>query len=54
MRKLEYQVIACVIKKEEHLTRYGLAALDPYILSLDILVERFCMEIGDGMNRAHW
>jgi len=47
MRKLDYQVVACAIKKEEHLARYGLAALDPYMLSLDILVERFCMEIGD-------
>jgi len=48
MRGLEYKVVACVIKKEEHLARYGLAALDPYMLSLDILVERFCMEIGDA------
>jgi hypothetical protein len=23
------------------------AALDPYLLSLDVLVERFCLEIGD-------
>ena len=47
MRNLDYKVVACAIKKEEHLARYGLAALDPYMLSLDILVERFCMEIGD-------
>lgn len=47
MLALEYEVIACVIKKEEHLQRYGLAAVDPYMLSLDILVERFCMIIGD-------
>jgi hypothetical protein len=40
-------VIACVIRKDAHLSRYGLAALDPYFLSLDILVERFCMEIGN-------
>ena len=47
MKELQYQVIACVIRKDEHLSRYGLAALDPYLLSLDILVERFCMEVGD-------
>jgi len=46
MRSLEYQVVACVIRKRAHLSRYGLAALDPYLLSLDILVERFCMDIG--------
>ena len=27
--------------------RYGMAAVDPYMLSLDILVERFCMVVGD-------
>jgi hypothetical protein len=47
MRSLEYMVIACVVQKKELLSRYGLAALDPYLLSLDILVERFCFEIGD-------
>ncbi len=37
------------IRKDEHLARYGVAALDPYMLSLDILVDRFCFEIGhDG------
>jgi hypothetical protein len=50
MRELEYDVMACVIKKEAHLQRYGLAALDPYMLSLDILVERFCMMVGDQEN----
>jgi len=47
MRELEYKVVACVIRKDEHLTRYGVAALDPYLLSLDVLVERLCFEIGD-------
>lgn len=47
MCNLDYEVIACVIRKEEHLQRYGLAAVDPYMLSLDILVERFCMLVGD-------
>ncbi len=47
MRSLQYKVIACVIKKDVHLAKYGVAALDPYLLSLDILVERFCMEVGN-------
>lgn len=47
MQTLDFEVISCVVKKEEHLQRYGLAALDPYMLSLDILVERFCMAIGE-------
>ena len=47
MRRLQYTVVACAIRKNEHLARYGVAALDPYMLSLDVLVERFCFEIGD-------
>jgi hypothetical protein len=50
MRSLDYVVVACVIKKEKHLERYGLSALDPYILSLHVLVERFCFEIGKVEN----
>ena len=47
MKSLDYRVVACVIRKHAHLSRYGLAAVDPYLLSLDILVERFCMHIGE-------
>lgn len=46
LRRLEFSVVACAIRKDQHLSRYGLAALDPYLLSLDILVERFCFAIG--------
>jgi hypothetical protein len=46
MRELKYTVVACAIKKDQHLARYGMAAVDPYLLSLNILVERFCFEIG--------
>jgi len=45
MRELDYKVVGCVIKKDEHLKRYGFGAIDPYMLSLDILVERFCFEL---------
>lgn len=50
MRSIEYQVIACVIKKDEHFDRYGLEAIDPYMLSLNVLVERFCFESGNQPN----
>ena len=43
---LDFRVVACAIRKEEHLQRYGVSALDPYMLSLHVLVERFCFEIG--------
>ena len=48
MRRLDYSAIACVIQKSDHLSRYGLAALDPYLLSLDIVVEQFCFDIGEA------
>lgn len=47
LRSIPFRVVACVIRKDDHLQRYGVAALDPYMLSLDVLVERFCMEIGN-------
>jgi hypothetical protein len=52
MQDLEYQVVACVIQKDAHLARYGIAALDPYLLSLDVLVERFCFELQDEMTQG--
>ena len=50
IQNLKFTIVACVVKKDAHLSRYGLAALDPYFLSLDILVERFCLEIGNVAN----
>lgn len=47
MRGLDYQVVACAIRKDAHIARYGVAALDPYMLSLDVLVERFAFDVGN-------
>lgn len=46
VRRLEFKIIACVVKKDKHLAKYGTKALDPYMLSLTILVERFLFECG--------
>ena len=48
MRDLDYQVVACAIKKSEHVARYGPLAVDPYHFSLGILVEQFLMGIGEA------
>ena len=50
MRNMQYSVVACAIRKDAHLSRYGVAALDPYLLSLDIIVERFCSAVGKVSN----
>ncbi len=47
MRRLDHTVIACTIRKEAHLAAYGAAALDPYTLSLSVMVERFCFALAD-------
>jgi Protein of unknown function (DUF3800) len=48
MAKWQYKVIACAVRKDYHLQRYGSAALDPYLLSLNVLVEQFCFELGEA------
>jgi len=50
LRKLDFQVVACVIKKDQHRSLYGASAIDPYLLSLRVLVERFCQEIGHSRD----
>ena len=45
IQTLEFTIIACAIRKTEHFSKYGLAAIDPYLLSLNVLVERFCFDL---------
>ena len=52
MNQLEFQVVACVIKKKVHVLRYGEAASDPYLYSMNIVVERFCMDIGSFSQKG--
>lgn len=46
MSGLSYTVVACAIRKPEHVMRYGVTAMNPYLLGLEVLVERFCYDIG--------
>ena len=46
MRSLDYTVVACAIRKDEHVKQYGRRARNPYLLSLHVLVERFCYSLG--------
>lgn len=52
MRRLDYKVVACAIRKREYADRYGNAARDPYEQCLRVLVERFCYEIGGYGDRG--
>ncbi len=50
LQELEYKVVACVIRKDAHVAKYGRHAADPYMYSLGILVERFCNELGEELD----
>jgi hypothetical protein len=43
MEELDFTIIAVVILKNEHLNQYGTAALHPYHLSLEFIMERYSM-----------
>ena len=47
MRNLSYSVVACVVHKNEYLSRYGVVPIDPYLFSLGVLIEIFCFDIGN-------
>jgi Protein of unknown function (DUF3800) len=49
---LRITVVACAILKQQHMAKYGLEAVDPYHLSLNILAERFCFDIGDNAPKG--
>ena len=44
---LDYQVIAVVIEKQKYLSKHGSSAEDLYIYALKLLIERFCLELGN-------
>lgn len=50
LQELEYKVIAAVIKKEDLVKQYRVNASDPYMYALEMLVERFCWELGDVLD----
>lgn len=52
MEELEYKIIACAINKNSHLKQYGIGALDPYMLALRILVERFVYVVKEKGSKA--
>jgi hypothetical protein len=45
LEEIDFYVVACLIKKRDHSEKYGLAALDPYLLSFDNLLNRFIFQL---------
>jgi hypothetical protein len=45
VRASEVTAVACAIRKDWHIRVYRAAALDPYLLALEVIAERFCLEL---------
>jgi hypothetical protein len=52
LQELDYKVVACVIRKDKLVAKYGAYAVDPYTYSLEVLVERFCKELGEEVDNG--
>lgn len=50
INETEFMLVACVIKKVEHLKKYGLEAIDPYLLSFDTLLNELIYHVGSGQK----
>lgn len=50
LQELDYQVVACVIKKVAYAARYAANAPDPYLFAMNVLIERFCWELDDELD----
>lgn len=46
MQELQYEVVACVILKNDYLERYGVDAIDPYRLGLRVMTELLLDVVG--------
>ena len=46
LQSLDFTIVACAIDKTRLVERYGALAVDPYALSLGIVVERLCFALG--------
>lgn len=45
LAKTDFKLTACAINKNDHIEKYGIVALDPYLLSFDNLLNRFIFQI---------
>lgn len=48
LETVEFTLVSCVIRKPAHLEKYGVAALDPYLLSFNTLLDGFIKVLPKG------
>jgi hypothetical protein len=49
---LKFEIVAAAIHKKKHLSKYGISALDPYLLSLEFVIERFIFSLDDDNKQG--
>jgi len=50
LRKTEFTLLSSIIDKKRHKERYGTLALDPYNISLEVVIERFIRYLSKGTS----
>lgn len=48
----EYILLACIVDKNKHNKKYGINAKNPYLLSLDFIVERFVFYLKESNDEG--
>ncbi len=52
VRKTDFTLLSCIIDKKRHKDKYGTLALDPYNISLEVVIERFVRYLSDVNDRG--
>jgi hypothetical protein len=52
IEKLDFSIVASGIHKSKHFERYGISAIDPYLLSLEFIVERFVFLLDEAESKG--
>ena len=52
LRKTEFTLLSSIIDKKRHKERYGTLALDPYNISLEVVIERFIRYLSKVNDRG--
>ncbi len=52
IKDTDFKLIACIVDKVKHKNRYGMLAIDPYILGLEIIIERFVFMLEESGEKG--
>lgn len=50
--RIDFTLLACIIDKNRHIEKYELRATDPYLLSLEVLVEKFTIYLRENNDKG--